>query len=124
MKNFLNKRTQGEYFEKLALNFLEKNNFTLLSKNFYCKYGEIDIIAQKEDLIIFVEVKQRSSLKFGNGLEAINFQKQRKIFLSAQYFLYKNHLENFNFRFDAITFDNNNQCEWIKNIMRGDEIGF
>lgn len=124
MKIFLNKRTQGEYFEKLALNFLEKNNFTLLSKNFYCKYGEIDIIAQKEDLIIFVEVKQRSSLKFGNGLEAINFQKQRKIFLSAQYFLYKNHLENFNFRFDAITFDNNNQCEWIKNIMRGDEIGF
>lgn len=124
MKIFLNKRTQGEYFEKLALNFLEKNNFTLLSKNFYCKYGEIDIIAQKEDLIIFVEVKQRSSLKFGNGLEAINFQKQRKIFLSAQYFLYKNHLENFNFRFDAITFDNNNQCEWIENIMRGDEIGF
>lgn len=124
MKNFLNKRTQGEYFEKLALNFLEKNNFTLLYKNFYCKYGEIDIVVQKENLIVFVEVKQRSSLNFGSGLEAINFQKQRKIFLSAQYFLCKNHLENFNFRFDAITFDKNNQCEWIKNIMRGDEIGF
>lgn len=124
MKNFLNKRTQGEYFEKLALDFLEKEGFILLEKNFYCKYGELDIILKKSDLIIFVEVKERSSKKFGTGFDAISPQKQKRMFLSAQVFLYKHHLKNFNFRFDAIVFDENNSCHWIKNIMWGDEIGF
>lgn len=124
MKKFLNKRTQGEYFENLALEFLKNNGFTLLKKNFYCKYGEIDIILKKDDLIIFVEVKQRFSTNFGTGFEAISYQKQRKIFMSAQNFLYKNNFENFNFRFDAIVFDENNKCTWVKNMMWGDEIGF
>lgn len=124
MKNFLNKRVQGEYFENLALNFLEKEGFSLLEKNFYCKYGEIDIILRKSDLIVFVEVKQRSSKNFGTGFDAISYTKQKKMYLTAQNFLYRNSLENFNFRFDAVVFDEKGSCHWIKNIMWGDEIGF
>lgn len=124
MKNFLNKRVQGEYFEKLALDFLEKEGFSLLDKNFYCKYGEIDIILRKSDLIVFVEVKQRSSKNFGSGFEAISSTKQKRMYLTAQTFLYKHNLKNFNFRFDAVVFDENNRYNWIKNIMWGDEIGF
>lgn len=124
MKNFLNKRVQGEYFENLALNFLEKEGFSLLEKNFYCKYGEIDIILRKSDLIVFVEVKQRSSKEFGTGFDAISIAKQKRIYLTAQNFLYKYKLENFNFRFDAVVFDQDNKCHWIKNVMWGDEIGF
>lgn len=124
MKNFLNKRVQGEHFENLALNFLEKEGFSLLEKNFYCKYGEIDIILRKSDLIVFVEVKQRSSKSFGTGFDAISYTKQKKMYLTAQNFLYKHSLENFNFRFDAVVFDEKDNCHWIKNIMWGDEIGF
>lgn len=124
MKNFLNKRVQGEYFENLALNFLEKEGFSLLEKNFYCKHGEIDIILRKSDLIVFVEVKQRSSKNFGTGFDAISHTKQKKMYLTAQNFLYRYSLENFNFRFDAVVFDEKDNCHWIKNIMWGDEIGF
>lgn len=124
MKNFLNKRVHGEYFENLALNFLEKEGFSLLEKNFYCKYGEIDIILRKSDLIVFVEVKQRSSKNFGTGFDAISYTKQKKMYLTAQNFLYRHSLENFNFRFDAVVFDEKGNCHWIKNIMWGDEIGF
>ncbi|NME35702.1 MULTISPECIES: YraN family protein [Fusobacterium] len=124
MKKFLNKRVQGEYFENLALNFLEKKGFQLVEKNFYSHFGEIDLILRKDNLIIFVEVKERSNQKFGNGFEAISKKKLRRMFLSANEFIAINKLQNFNIRFDAIAFDENGKCYWIENILWGDEIGF
>ncbi|WP_035945204.1 YraN family protein [Fusobacterium perfoetens] len=124
MKKFLNKRTQGDYFENLALKFLEAQEFQLIKKNFYSHFGEIDLILRKDNLIIFVEVKERSSKKFGNGFEAISKQKLKRIFLSANEFITINKLQNFDIRFDAIAFDENNKCCWIENILWGDEIGF
>lgn len=124
MKKFLNKRVQGEYFENLALKFLEEKGFQLIEKNYYSHFGEIDLILKKDNLIIFVEVKERSNQKFGNGFEAISRKKLKKIFLSAKEFIVAKKLQNFNIRFDAIAFDENDKCYWIENILWGDEIGF
>ncbi|MGO2118652.1 MAG: YraN family protein [Fusobacterium sp.] len=123
--NFKNKREQGYYFEKIASNIITSKGYIIMDKNYYSKYGEIDLIAKKDNLIIFIEVKQRSSDKFGLGEESINYRKKRKIFLSAKQFLYEKKLLDFSIRFDSIIFykKNNYSYKWIKNIIWGDEIG-
>jgi putative endonuclease len=123
--NFKNKREQGYYFEKIASNIVTSKDYTIIGKNYYSKYGEIDLIAKKDNIIIFIEVKQRSSDKFGLGEESINYHKKRKIFLSAKQFLYERKLLDFSIRFDSIIFykKNNYSYKWIKNIIWGDEIG-
>jgi len=123
--NFKNKREQGYYFEKIASDIIASEGYTIITKNYYSKYGEIDLIAKKDNIIIFIEVKQRSSNRFGFGEESINYHKKRKIFLSAKQFLYERKLLDFSIRFDSIIFykKNDYSYKWIKNIIWGDEIG-
>ena len=70
--------------------------------NYKNKIGEIDIIAKKDDRIIFVEVKQRTTAKFGYPREAVNYTKQRKIINVAQVYLKSKGLANSLIRFDVI----------------------
>ena len=65
----------GNQGEELAANFLKKNKYKIINRNYRTPYGEIDIIARKNKLIVFVEVKTRSTTYFGSGLEAITRKK-------------------------------------------------
>ena len=77
----------GELGEKLAEQILISKGYRIIKKNFNCPFGEIDIIALKEDVIAFVEVKTRLSDDFGTGLEAVRAYKKRHIRNSANYYL-------------------------------------
>lgn len=69
----------GKWGEKLAYQYLEKNNYKVIERNFLCGQGEIDIIAKditKKELVFF-EVKTRSNFKYGNPADAVNEQKQK-----------------------------------------------
>lgn len=101
MRNILKKRF-GNIGEKIAVEYLEKNNYKILERNFYCKQGEIDIIAIDKEEIVFIEVKTRSSNIFGSPSEAVNYIKQKHIYRSAKYFLYKFDLLESLVRFDVI----------------------
>lgn len=110
----------GRYGENVAVNFLEKSEYLIISRNFFCKQGEIDIIAQKEDEIIFCEVKTRTNRKFGNPREGVNFYKKSHMWNSARYFLYINNLIDRYIRFDVIEVfidKNKTYVNHIKNIM-------
>ena len=61
----------GRCGEAVAFNYLIENNYKILNTNFSCKLGEIDIIAQKDDYIVFVEVKARTSKLYGLPREAV-----------------------------------------------------
>lgn len=61
----------GKIGEKLAAEYLEKHGYEIITTNFYTKRGEIDIIARKDNEIVFVEVKTRSSDSFGKPVEAV-----------------------------------------------------
>ena len=99
---FFNKET-GNIGENLAVNYLKKQNYKILQTNYRNKIGEIDIIANDKNTIVFIEVKTRSSLKFGTPSEAINFHKQQKIRNTAiSYLKYKNLYEKVAVRFDCI----------------------
>ena len=98
----MNTKIPGKQGETIAFCYLQENNYKILSTNFTCKIGEIDIIAQKQDVIIFIEVKARATKKFGLPREAVTLNKQKKIKMVATYYLQKT--KNFDkaCRFDVI----------------------
>ena len=102
----MNNRRQGNDFEKLAASYLENIGMSILKMNFYCKMGEVDIIARDEDYLVFVEVKYRKSKATGSGFEAVSFNKMRKISRVADYYMSSHHLnENTNVRFDVVVIE-------------------
>lgn len=88
--------------EELVCSFLTKKNFTILEKNYTSRTGEIDIIAKKNDLLTFVEVKTRTTAYFPIST-VVNKTKQRKIIKTALYFLAHNPHPETIIRFDVAT---------------------
>ena len=83
----MKKHTLGKLGEEFAKNFMTAEGYEILCSNFNCALGEIDLIAKKEEKIVFVEVKTRISQKFGLPSDAVDAAKRRKIVNTARYFL-------------------------------------
>lgn len=77
----------GRRGEDIATEFLLQKGYIILEKNFRKRYGEIDIIAEKDNVLIFIEVKTRTSSQFGTPVESISFWKLQSLMKTAQ--LYK-----------------------------------
>ena len=86
---FLNKQ-KGNQGEETAAKYLKANGFKIIATNFGIKWGEIDIIASKENTLSFVEVKYKSSEIYGSPENMINVHKIKKIKRVAEAFLEKN----------------------------------
>ena len=90
----MNRKQLGAFGEKIAINFLKRKGYQILDKNFSfasgLEKGEIDIVAQKGDIISFVEVKSLIEVSNFSPEEKVNFQKQEKIKKIAQIWLDKN----------------------------------
>ena len=91
----------GDLGEACAMLYLRKHKYKLLDCNYVCEHGEVDIVARKGKLYVFVEVKTRSS-DFMRPSEAVGREKQRKIYYSAKEFLKEHRIKDVNFRFDII----------------------
>lgn len=91
----------GKEAENLAVSFLEKKGYKILQRNYYFQKAEIDIIAERLDVIIIVEVKARSSDAFFEPQEAVNKKKIRLLTLATNQFLEENNIEK-EVRFDII----------------------
>ena len=81
-----NNRETGSRYEEKAAAYLKKQGYTILEQNYRCPTGEIDLIARKEGLIVFAEVKYRKNMAFGNPLEAVDEKKRRKLYRTAQHY--------------------------------------
>jgi putative endonuclease len=93
----------GKLGEKIAENHLIKSGYIIECKNFRCKFGEVDIIAKKDNNLIFIEVKTRTSKSYGYPVESIDRIKIRKIKSVADFFLVNNKKYfNFNISLDCI----------------------
>ncbi len=69
----------GKLGENAAVRYLKQNGYQVIERNYRCKYGEIDIIAKDGDSLVFVEVKSRTSSRYGTPYESVDWRKQRKI---------------------------------------------
>lgn len=83
----MNKREIGAQKEQLAAEYLRSQGMQILEQNFRCRIGEIDVIAQDADTLVFIEVKYRTNRNYGSPLEAVNFRKQNTIRKVAEYYL-------------------------------------
>ena len=94
----------GKLGETLARDYLIENNFSIIDKNYFSRFGEIDIIAlDKFNLdIVFIEVKTRKNSLFGRPSEYVNTKKQLRIKKTALDFISKKKVLDKNFRFDII----------------------
>lgn len=92
----------GRDGEELAVAFLTKKSYQILSQNYHSRFGEIDIIAKENDCIVFVEVKTRNNKSYGTPLEAINKFKLQKIIKTSQFFLNQFKYGDVPYRYDAI----------------------
>lgn len=102
-----NKREIGTVYENKAVLLLQEKGCRILERNFYTYYGEIDIIAEDDDCLVFVEVKYRKTTRKGSAAAAVTPVKQKRLRQSAGYYLYKKHYHNMEIpcRFDVIAFD-------------------
>lgn len=108
----MNNRRFGIIGEKIAQGFLLNKGYDILETNFYTKIGEIDIIAKKDKCIVFIEVKTRTSLKYGTPAMAVNSIKRKHIKSVAKTFLHLHRMNNSEIRFDVIEiFINEGKCE-------------
>ena len=98
MKN-IEKGREGENFVN---DELKKQGYEIITRNFRCKIGEIDIIYRRNGYIVFGEIKTRYSNNFGIPCEAVGYKKQQKIKKVALYYMQTNKLFNNFFTFDVI----------------------
>ena len=116
MKKF--NKLKGNSGERIAEKYLKNIGYMIIEKNFSTDVGEIDIIAQDEDYLVFVEVKARADESFGFPAEAVNLRKQKKISMVASEYIKKRMLFGSNVRFDVIeVFFNENSVNHIKNAF-------
>ena len=121
---FQTSKQKGNWAENIACQWLVKQGLTLKQKNFYTKYGEIDLIMSDSSQLIFFEVKYRKNNHFGSAEASITAQKCRRLTAAVEtYLLINNYGSNHPLRFDAITVvparDAHLDCtiNWIKNIL-------
>lgn len=115
----MNKREIGSAYEQKAVEYLEKHGYIIVGQNYFCRYGEIDVIAKKDDVLVFVEVKYRKSSKAGLGESAVDRKKQLHIVKTAQnYMIEKYKTDELSCRFDVIAI-NGTMLHHIENAFDG-----
>ena len=108
----------GRQSEEIAANFLKKQGYKILVKNFSSRLGELDIVAKDKETVCFIEVKCRSNLSRGLPEEAVTRSKKHKICKSALVFLKKNKLLDLEARFDVVSINSNSgEIKLFKNAF-------
>lgn len=113
------KSTLGKFGEDLVCQWLNNNNFQLLEKNYSKRFGEIDLIAIKGDIIAFIEVKTRKTNYFDLS-EVITPLKQKKIILTAKHYVLTNGCQDKVIRFDValvVKSGNSFEIKYIQNAF-------
>jgi len=116
-------KDKGKFGEDCAAKFLEAKGYSIVARNFRIRSAEIDIIAQLDNLIIFVEVKTRSNIRYGLPSEAVDFRKQKKIIKAAGVFLQDENFCNCACRFDVVEiYLNGERVEEVNHIENAFEV--
>jgi putative endonuclease len=95
-------RQFGQKGEALAVAYLRRHGYQILDTNWHCRSGEIDIVAQKDETVVFVEVRSRHAVDTAPAFASIDPRKRAKLQASAESYLSARHLEDVVWRIDVI----------------------
>jgi putative endonuclease len=113
----MDRRQTGSLAENSACAFLESQGFTIVSRNFLRRFGELDVVARAGELLIVVEVRSRASEQFGGAAASVGRPKQRRIAATAALFLQAHReLRHCRVRFDVIVV-RDGSIEWLKHAF-------
>lgn len=111
----------GQAGEKIAAEFVREQGYTVVTRNYRKRFGEIDIIAEDAGTLVFIEVKTRRTSEFGSPLEAVDAHKQQRMARAAQDFLSSTGQHDRSARFDVVAVvlqrDSAPQIEHIRNAF-------
>ncbi len=100
----MNNTQKGRAQEERACNYLRGKGYEILNRNFYSRFGEIDIIARQQETIVFIEVKYRENTSAIIPEEAVDYKKRKRIIKTADYYRLKNRIwDDTPCRFDVIS---------------------
>lgn len=105
----------GSKGEEIAADYLKKRGYSILYRNYKTPYGEADIIIKDNDTVVFVEVKTRSNISFGQPFEAVNFKKQERLKRIALFYM-KNIHRQIKIRFDVISISSEDGRDKVEHI--------
>lgn len=91
----------GRIGENIIADYITKLGYKVVERNFECNQGEIDIIAKDKEELVFIEVKTRTDISYGEAREAVTNTKKRHLINSIKYYIYKQKLENQPIRIDV-----------------------
>lgn len=112
-----NRTAKGSKAEQTACEYLQAQGLRLVTRNFRCPLGEIDLVMEDGQTLVFVEVRSRARTRFGHPLETVGWRKQRRISLTACWYL-QGHATRRRCRFDVVTLDGPQQrLQWVKNAF-------
>lgn len=109
----------GQQAEQRAHRHLEKQGLKHIVSNYSCRHGEIDLIMQDKDTLVFIEVRYRKNAQFGGAAASVDFRKQQRIIATAQHYIqHQKHIAAA-YRFDVVAISKE-QLDWIADAFRLD----
>ena len=121
MRTGRNSRGTGLQAEEQALRFLEDRGLNRVERNFSSRRGEIDLVMQDQDTLVFVEVRFRRSTSFGSAAESVTGSKQQRIIQAASHFLCsRRQWRDYPCRFDVLAISGGlrQRIDWIRDAFR------
>jgi len=116
MKGGKQRRARGNEGEDLAAEFLEEQGFRVLKRNYRFERGEIDLVCEERDELVFVEVKTRTSSLFGDPEDAVTEAKQRQIRAAADGWCFENEINDRFCRFDVVAVELRARTQVLRHI--------
>ncbi len=107
---------RGNLNERVALNYLKAEGLKPVTSNYHSRHGEIDLVMQDGEILVFIEVRYRRANNFGGAAMSVTPAKQRKIALTALHFLQRNKLTEHQCRFDVVAISAEG-TSWIKSAF-------
>ncbi|MBP1550945.1 MAG: YraN family protein [Oscillospiraceae bacterium] len=112
------KKLIGDRGERKVAKIYQFKGYKIIARNFSCKFGELDIVAQKGDMIVIIEVKTRKNDNYAQAKEFVDYRKQNRIRNTADLFLQQNNLSEYIIRFDvAEVYTDSNTVNIIENAF-------
>ncbi len=110
---------KGAEFEDAALRYLQIQGLHLVARNYRCRVGEIDLIMQHAEYLVFVEVRFRGGKSHGGAAASVTHSKQKKIRMTASHYLLTHGYNESQqaCRFDVIAYEGSEQCQWYINAF-------
>lgn len=119
----MNNRKSGVEGEQAVYEYLKREGYQILERNFTTRIGELDIIAKEKDTYVFIEIKNRNQVRFGQPIESVTPDKIYKIVKSSELYMLYRGIYPASCRFDVVTVKYGEVEKHIKNAFTAEDAG-